>query len=227
MTVPLRFHQVHVSAKAIAPALPPRGTLYATWFKRPFDIAFVLMLTPFLLPLILLLALAVALLTRGNPFYCQERVGRGGRIYRMWKLRSMVPDADSVLERVLAENPDQAREWALKQKLEHDPRITPIGGVLRKTSLDELPQFFNVLIGDMSLIGPRPMLPEQQGLYPGMEYYRLRPGISGLWQVSERNTSAFAERASFDSAYLQRLSFVTDVLLLIATVRVVLRGTGY
>lgn len=226
MTFPARLNHLIVSAEAVAPAKVPSGSLYATWLKRPFDIAFVIAIAPFLVPLVLILALAVLLATRGNPFYAQERIGRNGRLYRMWKLRSMVPDADAALARLLAEDPALAAEWESKQKLENDPRITGIGRLLRKTSLDELPQFYNVLTGDMSLLGPRPMLPEQRPLYPGTDYYRLRPGISGPWQVSERNATTFADRARFDRAYLANLTFAKDVSLLVATVRTVLRGTG-
>jgi len=112
--------------------------------------------------------------------------------------------------------------------LRADPRITPIGQFLRKTSLDELPQLWNVLTGDMSLVGPRPMLPEQRSLYPNPShaYYRLRPGITGLWQISERNGVTFVDRSHYDSQYYYRLSFFTDALVLIATIPVVLRGTG-
>ena len=226
MTIPARLNHLDASAKAVMPAKLPESSLYAAWFKRPFDIAFVIAIAPILVPLVLILALAVLLTTGGNPFYMQERIGRNGRLYRMWKLRSMVPDADAALARLLAADPALAEEWASKQKLENDPRITGIGRLLRKTSMDELPQFFNVLTGDMSLLGPRPMLPEQRNLYPGTDYYRLRPGISGPWQVSERNATTFADRARFDRAYLSKLTFAKDVSLLVATVRAVLRGTG-
>ena len=226
MTIPARLNHLDVSAKAVTPVRLPDGSLYAARLKRPFDILFVIAIAPILVPLVLVLALAVLLTTRSNPFYTQERIGRNGRLYRMWKLRSMVPDADAALARLLAADPALAAEWESKQKLENDPRITGIGRLLRKTSLDELPQFLNVLTGDMSLIGPRPMLPEQRSLYPGTDYYRLRPGISGPWQVSERNATTFADRARFDRAYLANLTFGRDVSLLVATVRAVLRGTG-
>ena len=155
------------------------------------------------------------------------RVGRHGRIYTIWKLRSMTRDADQALEAHLAANPEARVEWDRTQKLKNDPRITKLGRVLRKSSLDELPQLFNVLRGDMSLVGPRPMMPEQQALYPGTAYYKLRPGITGMWQVSKRNESTFADRARFDTQYDRRLSLLTDIKLLLATVRVVLRGTGH
>jgi lipopolysaccharide/colanic/teichoic acid biosynthesis glycosyltransferase len=149
-----------------------------------------------------------------------------GRIYRMWKLRSMDVDADEKLADYLAANPIARREWDHSQKLRCDPRITRIGHFLRRSSLDELPQLWNVFRGDMSLVGPRPMMPSQRSLYPGDAYYALRPGITGLWQVSTRNESGFAERASYDAEYERTLSFTTDLRLLAATVRVVSRGTG-
>jgi lipopolysaccharide/colanic/teichoic acid biosynthesis glycosyltransferase len=145
----------------------------------------------------------------------------------MWKLRTMVDNADERLEAYLEANPEARSEWDSSQKLKDDPRITRVGRMLRRTSLDELPQVLNVLTGDMSLVGPRPMMPSQRTLYPGSAYYRLRPGITGSWQVTDRNDSTFADRARFDTAYERELSLATDVKILLATVRVVLRGTGY
>jgi lipopolysaccharide/colanic/teichoic acid biosynthesis glycosyltransferase len=193
--------------------------------KRALDIVLVLVAAPVVVPFVALLALLVSR-EGGKPFYTQDRVGKGGRIYRMWKLRSMVVDADSKLAAYLAENPAARAEWDHSQKLRRDPRITRLGAFLRRTSLDELPQLWNVLRGDMSLVGPRPMMPSQKTLYPGEAYYMLRPGITGLWQVSARNESGFAARASYDSEYDRTLSFATDFRLLVATLRVVRRGTG-
>jgi lipopolysaccharide/colanic/teichoic acid biosynthesis glycosyltransferase len=113
--------------------------------------------------------------------------------------------------------------WAIPD----DPRITPVGRILRRLHIDELPQLWNVLRGEMSLVGPRPMMPAQQALYPGDVYYRLRPGLTGFWQISDRNETAFARRAVYDSDYASRLSFATDFVVLLRTVRAVLRGTGY
>ena len=198
---------------------------YGGFAKRALDVLIVLLASVPILLLIGSLALVV-MLQGGRPFYVQERVGRGGRIYKMWKLRTMVPGADAVLEAHLADNPAARAEWDLSQKLTRDPRITRFGRMLRKSSLDELPQLWNVLIGDMSLVGPRPMMPDQQTLYPGLAYYRLRPGITGPWQVSDRHRSAFADRARFDAGYERDLSLGHDLRLLAATVRVVRRATG-
>jgi lipopolysaccharide/colanic/teichoic acid biosynthesis glycosyltransferase len=202
-----------------------RRGFYRNFMKRTIDVIVVLAAAPFVLPLVLLLAVLVAR-EGGAPFYSQDRVGKGGRTYRMWKLRSMETDADEKLSVFLAENPTARAEWDHSQKLRHDPRITRMGHFLRRSSLDELPQLWNVLRGDMSLVGPRPMMVSQRALYPGEAYYALRPGITGLWQVSARNESGFAARASYDSEYDRTLSFTTDVRLLAATIRVVTRGTG-
>ena len=125
----------------------------------------------------------------------------------MWKLRSMVPNAEAVLEAHLASNPDARAEWDLNQKLNDDPRITRFGRALRRSSFDELPQLWNVLQGEMSLVGPRPMMCSQKSLYPGQEYYLMRPGVTGFWQVSARNQTSFRERAEFDRAYYAAISF--------------------
>jgi exopolysaccharide production protein ExoY len=199
---------------------------YRNWGKRALDI--VLVLAGALPALIVTLVFALLVACDGhNPFYRQARVGRNDRSFAMWKLRSMVPDAEQLLQAHLDANPEARAEWERHQKLRDDPRITPIGRLIRKTSIDELPQLWNVLIGDMSLVGPRPMMPAQKELYPGTAYYSLRPGITGYWQTSVRNESSFAERAKFDSAYLRDLSFGTDLRVLARTVRVVLNGTGY
>ena len=127
-------------------------------------------------------------------------------MFRLWKLRSMVVDADRKLEEYLCANPAARAEWDETQKLKDDPRITAAGRLIRKTSLDELPQLWNVLIGDMSLVGPRPMMPQQAELYPGRDYYRLRPGLTGLWQISDRNATSFAARAAYDAEYSRQMS---------------------
>ncbi len=139
----------------------------------------------------------------------------------------MVEDADIRLKEYLDANPEAKAEWELTQKLKNDPRITSTGHFMRKTSLDELPQLWNVLRGDMSMVGPRPMMLEQAQLYPGADYYHLRPGVTGLWQISDRNDSTFAARATFDAQYVAGLSFKGDISIIAKTVGVVLRCTGY
>lgn len=193
--------------------------------KRGMDIAATLVAAPFALTLVGAIALVVRL--DGNPaFYGQPRLGRDGKVFTLWKLRSMVPNADRKLEQHLRENPAARAEWDRTQKLRKDPRITPLGRYLRKYSLDELPQLWNVLKGDMSLVGPRPMFPEQRQHYPDTAYFEMRPGITGLWQISERNNCSFAERAKRDTSYARMLSLRADLYILIMTAVVVVRGTG-
>ena len=213
-------------AAANSKARPARGGIYRRLFKRALDVTAVVLAAPVVVPIVAALAVAVSR-DGGKAFYTQQRVGHKGRIFRMWKLRSMVPDADARMMQYLAENPAARIEWDVTQKLRNDPRVTPLGRFLRKSSLDELPQLWNVLIGDMSLVGPRPMMPNQQTLYPGVAYYALRPGITGYWQTAGRNRTTFEARADYDAAYERDLSLSTDLKLLARTVGVVFNGTGY
>lgn len=206
--------------------LPWWPALYRNGLKRVIDFFLVLATLPITLPIALVLMALVAL-DGHNPIYRQKRIGRGGRVFRIFKIRTMVPGADSLLEQHLEADPEARREWDETQKLKSDPRITRIGGVLRKCSLDEVPQLWNVLKGDMSLVGPRPMMVDQQVLYPGTAYFDLRPGITGLWQISDRNDSSFAARAGYDTRYLASLSPALDLAILLRTIMVVLRGTGH
>lgn len=211
---------------AVSPQLGGGGRFYRRRVKRWIDVGLILLASPFVLPVVLLLG-ALVRLDGGPAFYTQDRIGRGGKIFRLYKLRSMVTDADARLAAHLAADPAMRAEWAESQKLKNDPRITAVGRFLRKTSLDELPQLWNVFKGDMSLVGPRPMLPQQRPLYPGRAYYRMRPGLTGPWQVSDRNAGSFAGRAEYDTEYLRRMSPLTDLTILFLTFWVVLRGTGY
>lgn len=203
-----------------------RSLGYLRYVKRPLDILLVLVALPAVLMIVLACAAVIFARDGSNPFYSQPRVGRGGRVFRIWKLRTMVVDADSRLAVHLARDAEARREWDEKQKLRDDPRVTPFGHQLRKTSLDELPQLFNVLLGDMSLVGPRPMMPSQKGLYSGRSYFHLRPGITGSWQVSSRNSSAFSSRVWYDENYWNTVSMMTDLLIILRTGKVLVRGTG-
>lgn len=198
---------------------------YRKFLKRPLDVLLVLASAPFIVPVVFLLAFLV-FREGGNPFYSQSRIGRNGKTYRMWKLRSMVVDADKRLSAYLEQNPAARREWDETQKLRNDPRVTRLGKVLRSCSLDELPQLWNVLKGDMSLVGPRPMLPEQQAMYEGDGYYHLRPGVTGFWQTSGRNATSFAARAWYDDRYERDLSLAGDTAIIFRTFGVILRATG-
>lgn len=210
-----------------APRLRRRASygLYRAHGKRLFDLTFVLLTG---LPVLLVVAILslISLRDGGNPFYSQIRVGRGGRVFRMWKLRSMVPNADKVLDAYLATDPAAKAEWDRDQKLRHDPRITRFGRIIRATSLDELPQLLNVLTGDMSMVGPRPIMCSQREIYPGRDYYEMRPGITGYWQTSVRNETSFRQRASYDADYNMDLSFGTDLKIVAKTFGVVLKATG-
>lgn len=202
-------------------------SLYRNHVKRLLDVLLVLLALPFALPIIGICAL-ILLREGGNPFYTQPRLGLNGGRFSILKLRTMVKDADVKLEQHLAANPHARDEWDRLQKLKHDPRITPIGKFLRSTSIDELPQIWNVLIGEMSLVGPRPMMPEQLPMYGNADaYFAMRPGITGLWQVSARNNSTFDYRNEVDGAYERNLTAWMDATILIKTVGVVLRRTGH
>lgn len=224
----LHFHSLaQLERGSTPPAARATQGPYRHFAKRILDITLVLLALPVVLPVMALIA-AGLWQEGGNPFYSQKRLGLNGRSFRVWKFRTMVRDADRVLEEVLAADPALRAEWDRTQKLRDDPRVTPLGRILRRSSLDELPQLFNVLRGDMSLVGPRPMLPEQLPLYGpyAASYFALRPGLTGLWQVSERNEAEFIRRAELDAVYERDVTLARDLSLMVATVAVVLRGTG-
>jgi exopolysaccharide production protein ExoY len=227
----LRFQDFPAAEAVPSPAVSaarrkaPLG-VYRRLFKRAFDVCAVVMAAPVVVPLIGMLALTVAL-NGGQAFYTQDRVGKSGRTFRMWKLRSMVRNADALMEAHLAADPAARAEWDATQKLKDDPRITGFGRFLRRSSLDELPQLWNVVTGDMSLVGPRPMMVNQRDMYPGTAYYALRPGITGLWQTAGRNRTTFAARAEFDADYEADVTLKNDISILLRTVNVVVNATGY
>lgn len=179
-------------------------------------------------PLYLLVALGVAV-SMGRPVhFWQNRLGAQGQRFKFYKFRSMVRDSDCVLDELLSRSDMARTEWATFQKLEKDPRITPFGHVIRKLSADELPQFWNVLKGDMSLVGPRPCMERQRSLY-GKDwdhYCAMRPGITGLWQVSGRNRLSYAKRVELDAHYVMHWSLWLDLKILLKTVGAVLSGEG-
>ena len=204
-------------------------SLYESFGKRLFDVMFFLLIAPAVIPVILILAVLVKM-DGGSAFYAQRRIGRDGRMFQFYKLRSMRVNADQLLVQLCKENPEIAKEWSTYQKLRHDPRITKIGRFIRKTSLDELPQVLNVLKGDMSFVGPRPFMPSQQMLYEkakGRAYFEMRPGLTGMWQVSARGETSFVARVKFDDLYHRKQSFMTDVSLILRTVTVVFKTTGH
>ena len=181
-----------------------------------------------LLPFLLLIALLIRLTSPGPILFGNRRIGAGGQEFTAWKFRSMCVDAEETLRRVLVENPRLREEWEMDQKIRNDPRVTWVGRILRKTSLDELPQLWNVLRGEMSLVGPRPIiagLVEKYG--PNYSLYcKVRPGISGLWQVSGRNNTTYEERVRLDEYYVRNWSVWLDLYILGKTIKVVLTGDG-
>ena len=203
----------------LAPAiLPlPRG-------KRVLDVALVLLALPALVPVFLAIALAIKLTSRGPVFFVQTRVGQGAMPFGMVKFRSMVADAEARRDEVLAASDREG----LCFKAKADPRITALGRVLRRASLDELPQLINVLKGEMSLVGPRPALPEEVAAYPSRAMGRLAvlPGITGPWQVAGRADLGFDQMIELDLAYARRATLGTDLRILVATVRAVISGRG-
>jgi exopolysaccharide production protein ExoY len=199
--------------------------------KRAFDILASAVISVILLPIIAFLIVLV-MLDGGPAFYAQRRVGRGGVIFKCWKFRTMVEDADAQLETILRHRPDLRIEFEKYWKLENDPRVTWIGKFLRRYSLDELPQVFNVLIGDMSLVGPRPRSVKEMQYFDAtlpessISYLRLKPGITGWWQINGRNKLSLSDKAKLDAEYAERCSITMDLFILVATLPVVISGDG-
>lgn len=200
---------------------------YVRFSKRSLDIVLSILMLPVLLPVIAILYLAVRL-DGGAGLFSHARVGRNGQVFQCWKIRTMVPDADKRLQALLAKNPEARAEWNRDHKLQNDPRITAFGNFLRQSSLDELPQIWNVLKGDMSLIGPRPVTETELARYGGhaWAYLAIRPGVTGLWQVSGRNNVSYKERVALDVRYYCELSFGNDLRILFKTVGAVISRTG-
>ena len=197
--------------------------------KRACDLAVVVALA---VPVVAVGAVIVSLIkfySPGPAFFGHERIGRGGRRFKAWKFRSMVPDAARVLEETLAADPALREEWEATQKLRDDPRVVPVvGKLLRKMSLDELPQLWNVFVGEMSLVGPRPIVSDEIARYGGIYplYLKTVPGITGLWQISGRNLTTYEERVSLDAYYVRNWSPWLDTYILARTVKTVLLREG-
>jgi Undecaprenyl-phosphate galactose phosphotransferase WbaP len=196
--------------------------------KRAMDLVIVILGGILISPLLLLIAVLVKLSSPGPAFYAHTRIGLNGRQIKMYKFRSMCADADKKLAELLENNPTAKKEWEKEHKLKDDPRITPLGNFLRKSSLDELPQLYNILKGDMSLVGPRPVTFEERQKY-GTDFERIfsvRPGLTGMWQVSGRSEASYADRVMFDTYYLQSWSIWLDFWILYKTLGVVLNKRG-
>ena len=202
---------------------------FATKFKRAIDVAIVLATSPIWLAVFGVIFFAIWFSDRQNPIFRQERAGRKGRTFYALKFRTMVHNAEAVLKQKLEEDPELRAEWAAHCKLRNDPRITRVGRLLRRTSLDELPQLFNVLRGEMALVGPRPLpVYHLEALPESVREIRheVRPGLTGLWQVSGRSDAGNAGMARWDPYYVRNWSMWLDIVILVRTIRVVLRGTG-
>lgn len=196
--------------------------------KRLFDFAIALAALICLLPALITVALVIWLQDRGPVFFSHQRVGRYGRPFRCWKFRSMRTNGDALLKAYFAAHPEAAEEWAETQKLRRDPRVTGFGRFIRKASIDELPQLWNVLVGDMSLVGPRPITrPELDRYGKERRYYLLvRPGITGLWQISGRSEAAYDARVKFDRDYVEQWTFLRDLRIILLTIPAVLIARG-
>ncbi|CAM3343360.1 sugar transferase [Paracoccus nototheniae] len=220
-----RARQVGSSA---SPARTARPSLYSQYFKRYLDIIFTVIVLPIFIPLIIVLAAAIFLLDQKNPFFAHKRVGRNGKIFKCLKLRTMVVNAENILPQMLNASPERLREWSESQKLTDDPRVTRIGRFLRATSLDEIPQLLNVLSGEMSLVGPRPIVTDELKRYGrgAASYLRMRPGVTGMWQTTGRNDVSYAERVSMDIEYEHNMSLWTDLKIMVMTVVAMLAKTG-
>ncbi|MDR6758022.1 exopolysaccharide production protein ExoY [Mycoplana sp. BE70] len=203
---------------------PPLGGIT----KRGFDILAASMALVFLSPIFLLISLLVKMSDGGAVFYGHRRVGHNGRSFRCLKFRTMRVDGDRILQQHLKANPDAYEEWRTTRKLKDDPRVTVVGTVLRKLSLDELPQLFNILRGEMSIVGPRPVVEDELELYEAAAAYYLqtRPGLTGLWQVSGRNDVSYAARIAFDSQYVRTWSLTNDVIIVARTIPAVCLSRG-
>lgn len=220
-------HEAQLGARDVLPgrAMSAPHRLSA---KRALDIFLLLLALGFVLPIIGFCAL-IASLDGGSPFFGHKRIGLNGREFRCWKIRSMVVDSQARLAAHLAAHPEARREWDATRKLTDDPRITRFGRFLRKSSLDELPQLFNVFLGQMSLVGPRPVPRDELAMYGASQqaYLDLRPGITGLWQVNGRNSVSYGTRVALDREYRRTQSLKLDLMIIFKTGGVVLNRSGH
>jgi undecaprenyl-phosphate galactose phosphotransferase len=206
----------------------PIASFRYNMLKPVLDLVLVLLALPIALPLGLLVACAIRLTSDGSVLYRHRRIGQYQKPLDVWKFRTMYEDSDTLLDEHLSENGEAREEWVRTQKLRDDPRVTPIGKLLRKTSLDEIPQLLNVLAGDMSLVGPRPIVDEERAKYGQhfRTYTYALPGITGLWQVSGRCDVDYAERVQMDVQYVEQWSLWMELKILLKTFKVILHSKG-
>ena len=196
--------------------------------KRAFDLLFTICGGLCILPFLLVIAVMVAVDNKGNVIFAHRRIGRDGKEFKCYKFQTMIPNAQEALEKYLAENPEARKEWEESFKLTDDPRVTKLGSILRKTSLDEMPQLWNVIKGDMSLVGPRPIVAKEIERYGEYfrEYAMVPPGITGMWQASGRSDTTYEERVEMDTWYVRNWSVWIDLMYLFKTVKIVFTGKG-
>lgn len=203
---------------------PPIGGIS----KRSFDILVALAALVLLSPIFVLIMALVKYSDGGSVFYGHRRIGYNGSTFRCLKFRTMSENGDAVLQQYLQQNPAAYEEWRATRKLQNDPRVTVIGTVLRKLSLDELPQLINIIRGEMSLVGPRPVVEDELELYEASAVYYLqtRPGLTGLWQVSGRNDVSYETRVAFDTQYVRNWSLIADLVIVVRTIPAVCMSRG-
>jgi exopolysaccharide production protein ExoY len=212
----------------VSPSDFHRGNRRGIGAKRAFDLTAAMTLLLFALPAMFFIAVIMFSTDRGPILFSHERIGRNGKRFRCLKFRSMVVNSQEALRRHLELFPQARAEWEASQKLRDDPRITPLGRFLRATSLDELPQLINVIRGEMSLVGPRPIVQDEVVRYADQidHYAAVRPGITGLWQVSGRSDCDYDQRVQLDTRYVREWSFSGDLVILLKTIKVVILRTG-
>ncbi|MDE1154394.1 MAG: sugar transferase [Acidobacteriaceae bacterium] len=216
------------AAHPVSSYASPQRLLRYRVIKRLIDVALILLMSPILIPVVLLIALAVRVTSPGPIFFSHRRIRAHGDFFSMWKFRTMCVNSAEVLEEYLKHNPQARAEWLKNHKLKNDPRVTSVGDFLRRTSLDELPQLWNVLTGSMSLVGPRPIVAaevEKYGRYFA-DYSSVKPGLTGLWQVSGRSRTSYAERVQLDRQYAREWSLRMDLKILVRTVTSVVNQDG-
>ena len=202
--------------------------MYLKFFKRFFDLVFSIVLGLIMSPFILIISFVILCLYGWPIFYIHSRIGFSGKLINIFKFRTMYVDAEVKLEKHLRDNPKDRKIWSEKHKLTNDPRITKFGLFLRKYSLDELPQILNVLKGEMSLIGPRPIVDDEVKKYgDSFNFYKkVKPGITGLWQVSGRNDIDYSKRVALDEFYVSNVSFLLDLMILLKTLPAIISKKG-
>lgn len=212
----------------MVPAIFERDMVSKNNVTRILDISLILLAAPYIILVFLILGILVKVDSPGPVFYSQMRIGRFGRKFHVYKFRTMVQNADKVLQEYLEKSPEMRAEWVATHKLKQDPRVTRLGSLLRKLSLDELPQLWNVIIGEMSLVGPRPIVDAEVEKYGNCFelYIQVRPGLTGLWQVSGRNDTTYERRVELDEYYVRNQSLKLYFQILLKTVFVVVKKDG-